>query len=119
MPPSQPSSCSVAGSTKSTTALGPHSTSVIAREPRLRPRFPRASLRLLEQWLSTHRQSPYPTPSDLDHLTVTTRLKRSQISNWFANVRKRGKIPSSGPTTRSNAATSRTTEVSKVDDDLP
>ncbi|PVH74247.1 hypothetical protein DL98DRAFT_537600 [Cadophora sp. DSE1049] len=96
MPPSRTSSRSIAGSSK--TSPGPGSTSGITSdptkgEPRSRPRFPRASLRTLEEWVSAHRQAPYPTPGDLDHLTAKTGLKRSQVSNWFANIRKRGKVP--------------------------
>lgn len=59
------------------------------------PRFPRASVRILENWLSEHCQSPYPTRSDQDWLKAKTGLKRSQIANWFANARKRGKVQSS------------------------
>ncbi|KAH7377502.1 hypothetical protein BKA64DRAFT_586298 [Cadophora sp. MPI-SDFR-AT-0126] len=96
MPPSRTSSRSIAGSSKS--HPGPGSLSGITSNPskggpRSRPRFPRTALRILEGWTSVHRQSPYPTPSDVDHLSAETGLKRSQVSNWFANVRKRGKVP--------------------------
>lgn len=100
MPQSRNSSHSIAGSSKAILRLAStsaetsnHSTGA----PRPRPRFPRAALRILEAWVSTHRQSPYPTPGDLDHLTANTGLKRSQVSNWFANVRKRGKVPKPEP----------------------
>lgn len=98
MPPSGHLSNSVAGSIRSTFGSVSTSRSITSKgEPRPRPRFPRAALRLLEEWLSNHRQSPYPTATDFDHLTTATGLKRSQICNWFANVRKRGKVPSSKP----------------------
>ncbi|KAH6723695.1 hypothetical protein BKA61DRAFT_14766 [Leptodontidium sp. MPI-SDFR-AT-0119] len=114
------SSWSVAGSATSTLGLGSISGSISTRESRSRPRFPRASLRLLEEWLSAHRQSPYPTPGDLDHLMAVTRLKRSQISNWFANVRKRGKVPSLEPVSPPQGeAIPPTIPASKKDEDVP
>ncbi|KAL2075103.1 hypothetical protein VTL71DRAFT_45 [Oculimacula yallundae] len=91
MPRSHHSSCSVG---RPVTCSASTSGSVTSKaEVRSRPRFPRTALRLLEEWLSKHRESPYPTLKDLDLLTASTGLKRSQISNWFANVRKRGKVP--------------------------
>ncbi|KAK0130075.1 hypothetical protein ONS96_000610 [Cadophora gregata f. sp. sojae] len=98
MPRSRTSPRSVAGSSNATPGAGSFSgiASLSSKEgPRPRPRFPRSALRKLEEWVSAHRQSPYPTDKDLDHLTVETGLKRSQISTWFANVRKRGKVPKS------------------------
>ncbi|KAG4435816.1 hypothetical protein IFR05_008708 [Cadophora sp. M221] len=120
MLPSQHSLRPVAGSPKSTLGSSSIAGSTSTRESRPRPRFPRASLRLLEEWLSAHRQSPYPTSSDLDHLMAVTRLKRTQISNWFANIRKRGKVPSPRLAPPSpDEAISSTTLILKVDEDVP
>lgn len=65
----------------------------ITKRPR-RPllRFPRTAVRILEQWLLDHRDAPYATQHEQDELKLQTGLKRSQIMNWFANARKRGKI---------------------------
>lgn len=68
-------------------------TNTIKRLPRRPPlRFPRAAVRLLEEWLVNHRDAPYATQDEQDELKLRTGLKRSQIMNWFANARKRGKI---------------------------
>lgn len=64
----------------------------VRRPRRPLPRFPRAAVRILEQWLLDHRDAPYATQHEQDELKLQTGLKRSQIMNWFANARKRGKI---------------------------
>ncbi|GAD98764.1 homeobox and C2H2 transcription factor, putative [Paecilomyces variotii No. 5] len=55
-------------------------------------RFPREAIRLLKNWLSQHSEHPYPTEQQKDELKEQTGLKRSQICNWLANARRRGKI---------------------------
>ncbi|KAK4949829.1 hypothetical protein LTR10_011671 [Elasticomyces elasticus] len=61
-------------------------------------RFPRDAVKILKQWLSEHADHPYPNEREKDELKQITGLKRSQISNWLANARRRGKVrPSSGP----------------------
>ncbi|KAL1983323.1 hypothetical protein VTN96DRAFT_10464 [Rasamsonia emersonii] len=55
-------------------------------------RFPREAVRILKNWLSEHYQHPYPTEQEKDELKEKTGLKRSQISNWLANARRRGKV---------------------------
>lgn len=81
-------------STKITSVKSGTSPMQAQRSRRPNSRFPRSSVRILEKWLSEHHQSPYPTLSDQDELKARTGLKRSQISNWFANARKRGKVQS-------------------------
>ena len=62
-------------------------------------RFPRDAIKILRQWLSEHSDHPYPNDREKDELKQVTGLKRSQISNWLANARRRGKVrPSSGAT---------------------
>ncbi|KAH8594843.1 hypothetical protein B0O99DRAFT_623771 [Bisporella sp. PMI_857] len=63
-------------------------------EPRKRSnsRFSRKSVRILKRWLHDHIQHPYPTEEEKIDLTSTTGLKRSQISNWFANARRRNNL---------------------------
>lgn len=55
-------------------------------------RFPREAVRILKNWLSEHYQHPYPTEQEKDELKEKTGLTRSQISNWLANARRRGKV---------------------------
>lgn len=57
-------------------------------------RFPREAVRVLKAWLYEHRQHPYPTEREKDELKERTGLKRTQISNWLANARRRGKVRS-------------------------
>ncbi|EEP82293.1 conserved hypothetical protein [Uncinocarpus reesii 1704] len=55
-------------------------------------RFPREAVRVLRSWLSDHTAHPYPTDEEKDQLKAKTGLKRSQICNWLANARRRGKV---------------------------
>ena len=61
-------------------------------------RFPRDAVKILKQWLTEHSDHPYPNEREKDELKHLTGLKRSQISNWLANARRRGKVrPPSAP----------------------
>lgn len=55
-------------------------------------RFPREAVRILKTWLYDHSQHPYPTEREKDELKERTGLKHTQISNWLANARRRGKV---------------------------
>ena len=55
-------------------------------------RFPRDAVKILKQWLTEHADHPYPNEREKDELKQVTGLKRSQISNWLANARRRGKV---------------------------
>lgn len=55
-------------------------------------RFPRGAVKILKQWLSEHNDHPYPNERERDELKELTGLKRSQINNWLANARRRGKV---------------------------
>lgn len=65
---------------------------IVKRGRRHLPRFPRHATRILEQWLIEHKDAPYAAHEQQDDLKARTGLKRSQIMNWFANARKRGKL---------------------------
>lgn len=52
---------------------------------------------VLKAWLSEHRQSPYPSDEEKAKLRATTGLTLLQISNWFANARRRHKQIQSTP----------------------
>lgn len=61
-------------------------------------RFHRDAVKILKQWLSEHTDHPYPNERERDELKHLTGLKRSQINNWLANARRRGKVrPASDP----------------------
>ncbi|KAL1953608.1 hypothetical protein VTO42DRAFT_2555 [Malbranchea cinnamomea] len=55
-------------------------------------RFSREAVRVLKSWLSEHLAHPYPTDEEKAELKAKTGLKKSQISNWLANARRRGKV---------------------------
>lgn len=61
-------------------------------------RLSREAVRILKNWLSEHADHPYPTDVEKDVLKEITGLKRSQISNWLANARRRGKVRSASYT---------------------
>ena len=54
-------------------------------------RFSRESVRILKTWLAAHAQHPYPSEQEKEELRELTGLKGSQVSNWLANARRRGK----------------------------
>lgn len=54
-------------------------------------RFPRASVKILKDWMIEHIDHPYPTDEDKEALKARTGLTISQISNWMANTRRRQK----------------------------
>ena len=66
-------------------------------ESRLRKtgsRLSREAVKILKNWLQEHADHPYPSDVEKDRLKDITCLKRSQISNWLANARRRGKVRS-------------------------
>ncbi|KAH6673536.1 hypothetical protein B0J14DRAFT_512100 [Halenospora varia] len=60
--------------------------------PKVGARFSRESVRILRGWLSTHHRHPYPTDEEKDTLRAQTGLSKTQITNWLANARRRGKV---------------------------
>ncbi|KAJ5204901.1 uncharacterized protein N7498_005780 [Penicillium cinerascens] len=60
-------------------------------------RFSRRAVNILKGWLRDHNENPYPNETEKDQLKQSTGLNRTQISNWLANARRRGKVrPASG-----------------------
>lgn len=49
----------------------------------------RSMCRPLKQWLYAHRDLPYPTRADKVQLAGVARMSVVQVSNWFANARRR------------------------------
>lgn len=66
-----------------------------ARSRKNSPRFSRKAISILKSWLRDHNENPYPTEQERDDLKQDTGLTRTQISNWLANARRRGKVRSS------------------------
>ncbi|KAK2768292.1 hypothetical protein FQN54_000145 [Arachnomyces sp. PD_36] len=62
------------------------------RSRKVGARFSREAVRIMKNWLTDHNDHPYPTDKEKDELKTRTGLKRSQISNWLANARRRGKV---------------------------
>ncbi|KAI0132860.1 C2H2 type zinc finger-containing protein [Xylariales sp. AK1849] len=60
--------------------------------PKIGARFSRESVRILKNWVSTHSRHPYPTEEEKESLQKITGLNKTQIANWLANARRRGKI---------------------------
>ncbi|KAF1996387.1 hypothetical protein P154DRAFT_566129 [Amniculicola lignicola CBS 123094] len=57
-----------------------------------RSRLPKASVKALKQWCDAHSQNPYPTDEEKMNLMSKTGLTGNQLSTWFINARRRGKI---------------------------
>jgi hypothetical protein len=62
------------------------------RGPKVGARFSRDSIRILRGWLSTHQNHPYPSDEEKEVLQRQTGLNKTQITNWLANARRRGKV---------------------------
>ncbi|GKU21275.1 unnamed protein product [Fusarium langsethiae] len=50
------------------------------------------SVRVLNNWLSTHTHHPYPTVAEVESIIRRTGLNKQQVLNWFANARRRKKF---------------------------
>jgi hypothetical protein len=67
--------------------------------PKLGSRFSREVIRTLNSWLAAHQQHPYPRDDDMELLQQRTGLNQAQLTNWFANARRRGKVRNARPVT--------------------
>ncbi|KAK7112426.1 hypothetical protein V1264_011885 [Littorina saxatilis] len=45
--------------------------------------------RPLKQWLLRHRDNPYPSKAEKVDLVSKSQMTLTQVSNWFANARRR------------------------------
>jgi len=78
-----------------------HSFKQIARSRKFNTRYPAPEkprqkraviqdmVRPLKQWLLRHRHNPYPTKGEKVQLAVGSNMTLVQVSNWFANARRR------------------------------
>lgn len=58
-------------------------------------RFSSRAIRILRAWFLNHEDYPYPSVEDLETLQAQTALNKVQVTNWFANTRRRYKLQSS------------------------
>lgn len=65
---------------------------VDARARKSNSRLSRESVRILKTWLNEHCDHPYPNEAEKEDLKSRTGLSRTQITNWLANARRRGKV---------------------------
>ncbi|KAF2093936.1 hypothetical protein NA57DRAFT_17024, partial [Rhizodiscina lignyota] len=52
--------------------------------------------KILQEWYDTHCENPYPTETEKEELRTQTELSASQVSDWFANTRRRHKSKAKG-----------------------
>ncbi|KAF6829748.1 C2H2 type zinc finger domain-containing protein [Colletotrichum musicola] len=57
-------------------------------------RFTSGAIKILRTWFNAHERHPYPTPAEIQRLQRQSGLERQQITNWFANTRRRRKFAS-------------------------
>ncbi|KAF3351342.1 hypothetical protein VD0002_g5250 [Verticillium dahliae] len=84
------SSCSSNGSVSESVA-----PSAPSMPPKVGTRFSTESARVLRQWLDTHKDHPFPNREDNEMLQRFTGLSKVQIKTWFANARRRRRLPES------------------------
>lgn len=65
--------------------------------PKIGARFSREALQILRTWLSSHSSHPFPSDEEKEILQRQTGLTKTQILNWLANARRRGKVPTPLP----------------------
>jgi hypothetical protein len=80
---------------------------------RIGSRFPRDSVRILKEWLTTHHRHPYPTDEEKEQLRAQTGLNKTQITNWLANARRRNKGRTPGAVSPKGNMASRPMKVPK------
>jgi hypothetical protein len=72
-------------------------SSTPASVPKIGARFTQDVVRTLRKWLAIHKHRPYPTEEEMAMLMNHTGLNKTQISNWFANARRRGYVNGTRP----------------------
>ncbi|KAF2846724.1 hypothetical protein T440DRAFT_501592 [Plenodomus tracheiphilus IPT5] len=79
-------------SNHSTAVSSPLTPGTPITRPKLGSRFSREVIRTLKNWLAVHQQHPYPNEDEMNALQERTGLNKAQLTNWFANARRRGKV---------------------------
>ncbi|KAF2077772.1 hypothetical protein CYY_000893 [Polysphondylium violaceum] len=67
-------------------------TSLLKARPKKGTKLSPQAKEILDSWLKSHLEHPYPSPEEKENLQKSTGLSPNQISNWFINTRRR-KIP--------------------------
>ncbi|KAH6721198.1 hypothetical protein BKA61DRAFT_650018 [Leptodontidium sp. MPI-SDFR-AT-0119] len=70
-------------------SLMPGESSSVVSPTKGKRAISKQDIRVLKAWLSDHRHAPYPSEEEKLELRATTGLTLMQISNWFANARRR------------------------------
>lgn len=73
------------------------SKSAMADDKKSNPRFSRAAVKVLKDWIGSHQENPYPTEDEKADLGRLTGLRYGQINTWLANARRRGKASRGRP----------------------
>lgn len=73
-------------------SAAPRPAAAVTPAPKVGARLSRESVRVLKNWLSTHNRHPYPSDEEKEMLQRNTGLSKTQITNWLANARRRGKV---------------------------
>jgi hypothetical protein len=84
-------------SSKSSAVSSPLTPGPPISRPKLGSRFSRDVIRILKDWLAGHQQHPYPNETEMNNLQNRTGMNKAQLTNWFANARRRGKVQSVRP----------------------
>jgi hypothetical protein len=92
-------------------AASEDTTTIAAPMPKSGGRFSKEVVRMLRNWLTAHKHRPYPTNEEMELLQQRTGLNKTQIANWFANARRRGKLPKGLPPQSSLSTPSRPVEI--------
>ena len=61
----------------------------LPEKPRQKRAVIQDMVRPLKQWLLRHRHNPYPTKAEKIEMAMGSNMTLVQVSNWFANARRR------------------------------
>lgn len=90
--PSKPIRCASCNSNSNLLSpVSPQRSYKIRRSCARRPsKLPSHALQLLQEWLSSNRNNPYPDPETKRSLAETCGITEKQVTTWFTNARARG-----------------------------
>lgn len=97
----------------------PPAASAPSLPPKIGTRFSKESARVLRQWLDTHKDHPFPSRDDMEMLQRFTGLSNVQVKTWFANARRRRKLPTTRASSLSKSRRDGTKERARPDTPIP